>query len=400
MAIGLMLLVSCGKVQPPVFELANPFNEPVLGKAIVLDRATVEPLIQGDFTDKSLIQVTDRRGRVLISQLDDVSGDGKWDELVFLASFGVAELQQFSFTALPADAIQEFPKRTNVRFAYKNPPHGDAKGDLRLKSTDSPTISAIYQMEGPGWENDIVGFRNYYDARNGMDIFGKRTSDMVLDHAGIDGQDYHVLDHWGMDILKVANSLGAGAIALGIGDEIYRIGLADEAGFRLITEGPVRSILELYFNGIAVGNRNYNVVHQISIYAGDHFYRSKVWVEGLIGDEVLYSGVVDLHELEPFELASAGYTIIGTHGNQGFDDEILGLGIIIPDEQFLHLKTAPKSGEGVTFTHLTGIKLSFDAPSEYAFFAGWELQDPGFTSEFYFKDMLTKAALKLDGRLW
>lgn len=398
--IALLLLVSCGKVKPPVYEVANPFNEAVIGKAIVLDRALVEPLIQGDFTDESLVQVTDRRGRILISQLDDINGDGKWDELAFLASFGVAELQQFSFTALSADEFEGFPIRTNVRFAYKNPPHGDASNDLRLKSTDSPTISAIYQMEGPGWENDIVGFRNYYDARNGMDIFGKRTSDMVLDYAGIDGQDYHVLDDWGMDILKVANSLGAGAIALGIGDEIYRIGLADEAGFRLIAEGPVRSVLEFYFNGIAAGNRNYNVVHRISIYAGDHFYRSKVWVEGLIGDEVLYSGVVDLHDLEPFELSSAGYTIIGTHGNQGFDDEILGLGIIIPDEQFLHLKAAPKSGDGVTFTHLTGIKLSFDAPSEYAFFAGWELQDPGFATEFYFKDLLTKAALKLDGRLW
>ena len=39
-------------------------------------------------------------------------------------------------------------------------------------------------MEGSAWENDLVGFRNYMDQRNGMDIFGKTTPDMVLDQCG------------------------------------------------------------------------------------------------------------------------------------------------------------------------------------------------------------------------
>ncbi len=47
--------------------------------------------------------------------------------------------------------------------------------------------SAAYQMEGPAWENDLVGFRNYLDQRNGMDIFGKIESRMVLDSVGVAG---------------------------------------------------------------------------------------------------------------------------------------------------------------------------------------------------------------------
>jgi hypothetical protein len=394
------IIASCGQKDVKSYQVQNPFKEPVTGKAIILSRDAVEPLLQGDFADGYQILVSDVAGNVYPSQTDDINNDGNWDELVFLADFAPEQSLQFIFKAVANHEFPAFEKRTNIRFARKDAPHETAYSDLRLKSTDSPTISALYQMEGPGWENDIVGFRNYYDARNGMDIFGKRTSDMILDIAGINEQNYHVLDSWGMDILKVGNSLGAGAIAIGYGDEIYRIGLANEAGFTLLSEGPVRSVFDLYFYGVQAGDRTYDVIHRISIYAGDQFYRAQVWLNGLQGDEVLYSGVVDLHEILPFEFQTNNYHIVGSHGNQGFDNEILGLAIIIPESQFLHLKAAPKSGDGVVFTHLTAIKIDNNVPAEYAFYAGWELQDTGFKSENYFREMLSKATLKLDSNLW
>jgi hypothetical protein len=223
---------------------------------------------------------------------------------------------------------------------------------------------------------------------------------MVLDEAGIMDQNYHELDDWGMDILKVGNSLGAGAIAIGIGDSVYRVGPAEEAGFRLISEGPIRSVFDLTFRGVPAGDRTYDVVHRISIYAGDHFYRSQVWVDDLQGDEVLYTGIVDMHDLPVFEEETEGFKIFGTHGNQGFNDEILGLGLIIPKSQFLHYKAAPESGEGVVDTHMTALQLVDGIPAEYAFAAGWEHQDTGFSSDFYFKDVLKKSALKLDREAW
>ncbi|MBK7700210.1 MAG: DUF4861 family protein [Saprospiraceae bacterium] len=46
---------------------------------------------------------------------------------------------------------------------------------------------------------------------------------MVLNSVGIH-ENYHEMQDWGMDILKVGNSLGAGAIGLIIGDSLFRIG--------------------------------------------------------------------------------------------------------------------------------------------------------------------------------
>ena len=192
----------------------------------VLTRAEVEKYTAVD--DSGFIRVTSASGNLLASQMDDLDSDGRWDELAFVIDLKGNEKQPVTFKV--GEPV-EFEMRTNLRFGSAVEPNNAVTEQLRLKTNDSPTISAVYQMEGPAWENDKVGFRNYYDARNGMDIFGKKTARMVLDDAGIRGQNYHELSDWGMDILKVGNSLGAGAIAIGVGDSIYRVGAAKDIVF-------------------------------------------------------------------------------------------------------------------------------------------------------------------------
>ncbi len=76
-------------------------------------------------------------------------------------------------------------QRTHLRFCRATEPYDTAWGDLRMKTNDTKFTVPVYQMEGPAWENDIVAFRNYYDARNGIDIYGKRVNEMVLDSVGL-----------------------------------------------------------------------------------------------------------------------------------------------------------------------------------------------------------------------
>lgn len=397
--VSILMLAACSPASGPVFEVTNPYAQPVKGKAFVLDRAQVERLVQSEVPAEMAIKVTSDKGQVLPVQLDDLNGDEKWDELVFQADFAQEETLKFSFEVVEAAEL-DFPQRTNVRFARQQAPYEEVQDAERLHSVDSPTISAVFQMEGPAWENDVVGFRNYYDARNGMDVFGKRTSELVLDKAGIEGQDYHSLDDWGMDVLKVGASLGAGALAIGFGDELHRVGPAEKGGYRLISEGPVRAVFDLTFEGVPAGDRLYDVKHRISIYAGDYFYRSQVWVEGLQGDEFLYTGIVDMHELPVFEVDAEGFRIFGTHGNQGYKDEVLGLGIIFPEQHFVQYKAAPKSGEGIIETHLTALQLLEGLSVEYAFAAAWEYQDNGFSNTHYFQEVLKQSAQKLDSDKW
>jgi hypothetical protein len=274
-------------------------------------------------------------------------------------------------------------------------PFEEVTSDLRMKTNDTKFTAPVYQMEGPAWENDLIAFRNYYDARNGIDIFGKRTSAMVMDSVGINGRDYHTLADWGMDILKVGNSIGAGAIAMSIGDSLYRVGPCEEGRYRLVSEGPVRAILELTYRNVPAGHRSYNITHRISIYTGDRFYRSQVWVNNLQGDEDLVTGIVNMHAIPADTLAEGKMKIMATLGNQGISGEVLGMALIFPASQFRRYWEAPAEGSGIVSTHLVSLALNKEASTEYSFLAAWEMQDLRVKEREYFIDLLKSAARKL-----
>lgn len=366
--------------------------------AVVIPRQQVEEKVNYELRNQVVLaQLTNHD--TLPCQFDDLDADGKWDEMVILLNMNGNEQINVVITPIATKALPQFIKRTNYRFARKNAPYDDVTEDQRLKTNDSPTISQIYQMEGPAWENDRVGFRNYYDARNGIDIFGKKTNRMALDSAGIRNQNYHEMDNWGMDILKVDKSLGAGAIAIGIGDSLYRVGSCDDGNVKLITEGSIRTIFEFKFNGVPAGNAKYDVRHQISIYAGDHFYRSKAWIINPMGNEKLVTGIVNKHNLPLITNETVNYKLFATQGAQAYTNEILGLGLIVPKSDYQVHHTSPMLGEGITETHLVELKAENNAPAEYCFFSGWEYQDDQFKDQNYLIEKMKEAANKLSATI-
>lgn len=367
-------------------------------KVVVMTRAEVEAKFGKPLGAKAVVAYADKN-KALATQCDDLDGDGTWDEVAVLVDMKANTSRKITLKAMAANKVPTFPKRTNIRFGQKNEPYGEITSDKRLKSDDSPTIQAIYQMEGPAWENDIVGFRNYYDARNGNDIFGKKSTDMVLDAAGIKGQNYHEMSPWGMDVLKVANSLGAGGIAITVGDVVYRVGPCTEGTYRFIAEGPVRALFEFTFQGVPAGNRTYDVKQRISISAGNAFYCSKVWLTGLKGDETLTTGIVHKHNLPLKTESASGLKLFSTHGNQGFLNEVLGLGLMVFEGQYVRNYTSPMTGPGVTETYLVDLKASADVPSVHYFFAGWEHQNLQYANDAFFMQQMRLAAEKIAAKV-
>jgi hypothetical protein len=376
------------------YGVSNSTEFVVKDKAVVLTFEEVNGYLSEPIGGNHIV-VVDAEGNRLPAQCDDLNGDGKWDEMAFLVDLDAGETQTLYFNAVPESELPDFPKRTNIRFGYKKEPFMEVTDEDRLKSTDSPTISEVFQMEGPAWENDMVGFRNYFDARNGIDIYGKKSSGMVLDSTGIRGQNYHEMDDWGMDILKVGNSLGAGAIGIRVGDVISSVGECERGTYRFVTEGPVRAIFELGYEGVQVADRSYDLTHRISIYAGDLFYRSELLVEGLQGDEELVTGIVNMKQKEAFEMQESGFNIVASHGTQAYLGEHLGMALLVPESRFVEFSESPDEGEGIVETHMVAINLKADVPAQYYFFSGWEYQNEGFKSNDYFEQQLVQTAREL-----
>jgi hypothetical protein len=389
----LLLVLASACQQKEYYQVSNPGKKEATDLATVLTRREVNRFLPDTTTGLPVI-VKDLKGQLVPSQCDDLDGDNQWDELVFLCNLGTGESKKLIFEPIEASAYPVFAKRTNLRFSRVTAPFETAWGDLRMKTNDTKFTAPVYQMEGPGWENDIVAFRNYYDARNGIDIYGKRVSEMVLDSVGLNGRNYHELADWGMDILKVGNSLGAGAIAIGIGDSLYRVGPCEEGRVRIISQGPVRSIFELIYKNVPAGDRFYSVKQQISIYAGDNFYRSSVRVNDLKGDEELVTGIVDMHGLASEKYDMGDKKAMSTWGKQTMNGEILGMAVIFTASEFKRYWEAPVKGPGVINTHLVSLALSSDKPTSYNFMTAWELRDEKLKDEGYFREVVKEAVAR------
>jgi len=388
---GSLILISLQGCKQTGYEISNPAGERT-ELTFVLDRTLVNQYLT-DTTKDLPVVVRGPSGNLLPAQCDDLDGDGQWDELAFLCDLeaGVSARVHFEIS----DSQPVFPVRTNVRFGRVEKPFEEVTHDLRMKTNDTKYTAPVYQMEGPAWENDVIAFRNYYDARNGIDIYGKRTDSMVLDSVGLNGRDYHTLADWGMDILKVGNSLGAGAIAIGIGDSLYRVGPCEEGKYRLICEGPVRAMFELTYRNVPAGDRFYDVIHRIAMNAGDPFYRGQVWVYNLKGDEALVTGIVDLHGLPADTLTGWGWNTMYTLGNQGISGELLGMAVMVPADRFIRYHAAPVAGSGIVSTHLVSQVLTGDVAAEYCFAAVWEMKDERVKEAGYFRELLKKAGEKI-----
>ncbi|HOT15841.1 MAG TPA: DUF4861 domain-containing protein [Bacteroidales bacterium] len=376
--------------------LKNTANIERNDEMIVITRDSVIKILGEISADKTLIVYDSKKS--LPSQLDDLNGDGKWDELAFLADFKPQEQLTLAIKIINKAESPKYGLRTNIRFAKTiktGKIYEEAGSATRLKGFVVDSTKHYPQFEGPGWENDKVAFRNYFDERNGIDIFGKTTSKMVLDSVGIK-EEYHYLKPWGMDVLKVGNSLGAGSLGVCYKDSLYRISAKEGASFKIVAEGPVRSVLDLDFAKVQTGNLTFALKHRISIVAGEYGYRSEVHVMHPSDSFLLATGLVNLHCKELFTAATDGCNIFYTHDKQSENNDILGLGIILKKNDFIDWFQTTNNGSGVTNTFAIKMPVTSSLPVKFIFIAGWELSSPLFSDKKLFEGYLKQQAVKFE----
>ncbi len=332
-------------------------------------------------------------------QFDDLDGDGLWDEVALELNFDASGTRKFTFKRIPESELPEFEIKTGAHLGYS--PKRDNEFESIISNTRPIDHSAqstpfLYQYEGPGWESDKVAFRAYFDSRNGKDIFGKRQPDLVAHKIGLN-ENYHELRDWGMDVLKVGNSLGAGAIAMIKNDSIYRLTNTLKSQFRIITEGPVRSIIEFQYTGWEVTGVKYDLTETISIWAGKRSYQSEIMFSGNESD-TLVTGIVNLKNLVSKQIEGTNSNMLYTHGKQSENKDILGLGLIVPKSGLIGFDQAPNNGAGVTYTYTALLKPT-DGVYQFAFYVGWELENADFKSEDYFSQLLQSETITFNNSI-
>lgn len=377
-----LFLAIFGCTEKQSIVLINNTSSSLVEQPLVLNRANFN--IQED----DFLLFTDINESLIATQFDDLDGDGSWDEVALELNFNPSEEFILAYKVISQEELPHFDSKTAAHLGYS--PNRDnnfesVTENVRPQDHLAQSTPYLYQYEGPGWESDKVAFRAYFDSRNGKDIFGKTRPELVSHKIGLN-ENYHMLSDWGMDVLKVGNSLGSGAIAMIKNDSIYRLTNTDEAKFKIITEGPVRSIIEFQYIGWEVGGVKYDLTETISIWAGKRNFQSEIIFSGNESD-TLVTGIVNLKGLESVQIEGANSKILYTHGNQSENKDVLGLGIIVPESGFVGFSEAPTEGEGVTNTYISQLK-PIDGVYQFAFYVGWELENIEFKSEKYFAQSL------------
>lgn len=189
-----------------------------------------------------------------VSQAYDANADGQPDSLLFQvtlmpgasASY-VVEASAPSVAAKPRVHVKFVPERTDV-----------------------------------AWESDRIAYRTYgqllWQLENlhtsGVDVWMKRTRDLVLDKWYSAGHDsYHVDKGEGADFFRVGSTLGGGATAIWRDGKLHRA--ENFAKHRIIADGPIRAAFELEFDPWDAAGLRVTETKRISIDAGQNLYRQE-----------------------------------------------------------------------------------------------------------------------------
>lgn len=190
----------------------------------------------------------------LPSQADDLDGDRKADELAFQIDLG--------------------PKQTRVvTISY-----GDEDRVWRLRSDYKQRTAAIFsrKIEGLGWESEPVAFRIYFDPRNAIDIYGKRRPTLQLGMYAAPDYVYHDESPEGRDIFEVGDSIGIGAVAGMVDGKLVKVADVKDRKSRILASGPVRSIVELEYDGWNVAGELIHLQSRITQWAGERGFEQAI----------------------------------------------------------------------------------------------------------------------------
>ena len=221
-----------------------------------------------DFTPASVIVTTSGAATVeedastletqeLPSQVDDLDGDFKADELAFQIDLKPHQTRIVSICYGDQDPIWrlrgDYPQRTNAIFNKK--------------------------FDGLGWESERYAWRIYFDARNAIDLFGKRRPSLQLWIYGTPDYVYHNESPEGRDIYDVGDALGIGAVGAWVDSKLVKVAEVKERKWRIISAGPVRTIVELEYDGWSVGGKSVTFRSRMTQWAGERGFVHEIFTD-------------------------------------------------------------------------------------------------------------------------
>jgi len=393
--VSLLLFSGCRKSPTHSLEIYNPSGIDRIDEGVLYGLNQFANPIPDDMV-ASLV-INDGSYEVPY-QLVDEDLDGRLDNLLILTSLKPNESKTLHYEFGSGNSPAPIASRVQAELSVKT--GGEFKDKkyiggkfMNVSSLEVPTEhtdhSSYIRYEGPGWESDKVGYRYYLDWRNAIDIFGKSKPDLALQNVGQDGFDsYHEPSDWGMDILKVGESLGIGSIGIWSNGVVQRVDSSAHTSVDILANGPLEAKILTHYVQWQVDGHPFDLRSILSIRAGSRLTKHDVKVNPIPLN--LCTGLVKDPDVEVFTSADpkSEWQYMASWGKQSLANDNLGMAILYSKNAFLAYEEDeysdivvlnPKNGD------LT-----------YYFLAAWEGEENGIKDIASFQKYLAAEIEKLN----
>lgn len=251
------------------------------------------------------------------------------------------------------------------------------------------------RYEGPGIESDKIAYRIYADSRNGFDIFGKSTPEPTLQKIGQDGySSYHEMQFWGMDLLKVGKSLGAGGFGLWHEKKLHLVSDLKQHKVNILENGALRSAFAIEYQDWKNPENTQNLKATFSMQAGSSLVHTTL--DFALPVTTMAVGVVKHPETElitgELDITGKAYSYIASWGKQALDGSHLGMAIFFRKQDWQENTT--DDANYISVLSPNGEPTSTNSRAQrldYYFDAVWAVQSGITTKEEYIQYLQQQA---------
>jgi len=247
-----------------------------------------------------------------------------------------------------------------------------------------------------GWENDKTAYRMYGPALEwetitcGIDAWGKSVPYPIIDKFMRDYTEknipYHEDHGEGADFYKVGNTLGCGAMAPFV-DEKVCLSNHNFSEWKVIANGPIRSIFELTYKPWKAGSYTVSETKQISIDLGSNLNRIECRYSCEDAETLPVAAGIILRETSD-QTWTRDQSIAYWLPSDGHDYGMLGCGVVFGSEFQPKIETAD--------SHLL-LTLNQDVSEPVVYYSGacWDKNEE-FSSFEKWQDYLKNFKARLD----
>lgn len=356
----------------------NPWNAEKIDEPVVIDLSS----LGAGFTVKSAT-VFDGTNEIP-SQLDDMNGDTRADELAFVINLPASGKKTLNVILSSLKSDKTYPTRVYAEMLFRTSKKNKyAKGYAIYADGASDTYN-VQHHHGAAFESELVAYRIYFNEKQTTDLYGKFHKGLELEESQFYPTGEQLKRGFGDDVIKVNSSCGAGTLRGWDGTQSTLIKPVAVRGQRILASGPVRTIVDAEVKGWQYQNKELNMINRYTLYAGHRDAQVDVLFDAPLDKEVFCTGVqnitghADMFSDHNGLVASWG-TDWPVNDTVKYKKETVGLATYIPKkyvvketsdkENFLYTISAPGKSSFRYYTSFTSCKETFGYPDKEKWFA-------------------------------